>query len=393
MAALSTGVFLACSWTWCIGMFLPALLIGDFGWPAWIVFAIPNIVGAAAMGVVLRDRGPAVALRERRLPAAVWFSWVTIAFHIFFLGWVASEWLTLPALRFAPDAPDLIVRAAAALGNPMVTAPVFVGVVFLAGVVISGAGFRGLRRIAWPVWIGSVLLVAIFAIRYPPEGLPGDASLLAGPTGASHWSGLIWLAPVCVFGFALCPYLDLTFLRARIETPGGAGSAAFILGFGFFFLVMIALTLLYAGGVVQFWHLSGWVIAHIAIQSAFTIGAHLREVRLAPWPRRPILRAIGALAPLAAIAIPVLLYQSMRAEGAYRAFMGAYGLVFPAYVWLGLGGGKPARGTLATFAIVCCLAAPLYWLGFVQRDWWALGPGLAIALVGGGVAVWRKPRP
>ena len=31
-------------------MFLPILLIRDFGPAAWFVFAIPNVVGAAVMG-------------------------------------------------------------------------------------------------------------------------------------------------------------------------------------------------------------------------------------------------------------------------------------------------------------------------------------------------------
>ncbi|MDB5302268.1 MAG: hypothetical protein JWO87_3931, partial [Phycisphaerales bacterium] len=46
--ALGWGAFLACSWTWCIGMFLPVLLVRDFGEMGWLVFAAPNVVGAAA---------------------------------------------------------------------------------------------------------------------------------------------------------------------------------------------------------------------------------------------------------------------------------------------------------------------------------------------------------
>ena len=39
---------------------------------------------------------------------------------------------------------------------------------------------------------------------------------LSWPSGSSEVSGdLLWLAPVIVFGFLLCPYLDLSFHHAR----------------------------------------------------------------------------------------------------------------------------------------------------------------------------------
>ena len=38
-------------------------LAGDFGWPSWIVFAVPNVIGAAAVGFVLR--APDAAWRQR----------------------------------------------------------------------------------------------------------------------------------------------------------------------------------------------------------------------------------------------------------------------------------------------------------------------------------------
>src|SRR5262249_26957894 len=59
--------------------------------------------------------------------------------------------------------------------------------------------------------------------------------------------GLVWLAPVSCFGFLACPYLDLTFLRARGALRREAARAAFSLGFGAFFLVMILFTAAYSG--------------------------------------------------------------------------------------------------------------------------------------------------
>src|ERR1051325_4731620 len=47
------AIYLGMSWTWCIGMFLPVLLVRDYGVWASVVFAVPNVLGAAAMGWVL----------------------------------------------------------------------------------------------------------------------------------------------------------------------------------------------------------------------------------------------------------------------------------------------------------------------------------------------------
>jgi hypothetical protein len=79
----------------------------------------------------------------------------------------------------------------------------------------------------------------------------------------------------------------------------------------------------------------------------------------------------------------------------YRGFLSFYGLIFPAYVWLCL---VPARGEsqtrrpsarkLTILAISCLLAAPFFWMGFVERltNW--LGPGLVIVLL---ARLWVKP--
>src|SRR6476661_4754696 len=53
---LGWAAYLGMSWTWCIGMFLPVLLVRDYGFWGWLVFAVPNVVGAAAMGWVMNSR-------------------------------------------------------------------------------------------------------------------------------------------------------------------------------------------------------------------------------------------------------------------------------------------------------------------------------------------------
>ncbi len=83
--------FLACSWTWCIGMFLPVLLVRNWGIWGWVVFAIPNIIGAAAMGWVIRSRDVSEHILERHRLAIAIFSLITVAFHIYFVYWFVGE--------------------------------------------------------------------------------------------------------------------------------------------------------------------------------------------------------------------------------------------------------------------------------------------------------------
>ena len=88
---LAWAVYLGTSWTWCIGMFLPVILVREMGLWGWIVFAIPNVVGAAAMGWVLRTADASERLVRDHRPACIAFSAVTVAFHVFFLGWLIGS--------------------------------------------------------------------------------------------------------------------------------------------------------------------------------------------------------------------------------------------------------------------------------------------------------------
>src|SRR3954454_24069926 len=78
--------YLGMSWTWCIGMFLPVLLVRDYDIWGWIVFAIPNVVGAAAMGWILTREGSEQITQHHRAAVNA-FSIITIAFQLFFLIW------------------------------------------------------------------------------------------------------------------------------------------------------------------------------------------------------------------------------------------------------------------------------------------------------------------
>src|SRR4051794_35329380 len=82
LSCLGWAAYLACSWTWCIGLFLPVLLVRDFGVRGWVTFAIPNVVGAAMFGWIVRDGDASRRLVEKHRLACEIFSAVTIAYQL-----------------------------------------------------------------------------------------------------------------------------------------------------------------------------------------------------------------------------------------------------------------------------------------------------------------------
>lgn len=382
LAVLGWAAFLACSWTWCIGMFLPVLLVRDFGTWAWVIFALPNVVGAAAMGWVLQRPGASERLVGRHAGAMTAFSVVTILFHVLFVGWVVW-WL----------------GGVAGVGGQAV-------VVAAAGAAVVGFPLLLSRRVAIALaavmWAGSVAAFAVAGRemgRIPPV-----------PEGSAGWADLLPLALVCVLGFVLCPYLDLTFHRARQATSTFGAIAAFTIGFGALFLVMIVFTLWYAplaippeaGGSTQPLPaaVALAIAGHMVGQSGFTAAAHGVEVfrRLRAGLRPPRWGALaGFLFGAGVLAAAWVLrdrggypgyYGTARLSGeelGYRLFLSFYGLVAPAYVWVVLtpwrGGRATDKQRWATFAVAVLLAAPAYWVGFVERQMAWLSAGVAVVVL------------
>lgn len=374
------AAYLACSWTWCIGMFLPALLVRDYGWPAVAVFLAPNALGAAAMGWVLASRESSRSLVERHEAAMVLFGAVTIAFHVFFLIWA------LGMSNRIGQAPTwgLVTVAGAA-----------VGVIALMR-LFGRSGGPALGGVSWLIWVVSAGVLALLLTR--PAFAPATPRYF--PLTADTAS-LLWLAPVCVFGFALCPYLDLTFHKARQDST--SGPLAFGAGFLVLFPVMIVLTLVYAGpfiallagdtGAALSW--APWVgvaiLVHVVAQLLFTVIAHqhrIAETRLGQSGRvlTIILAAAAVILGLTHDNVPGVGAYS-GAEVVYRCFMGCYGLVFPAYVWIvmipGRNAGEPGfmRRALRVWALSVGIAAPMFWMGFVAgREVW-LAPGIGVVLL------------
>lgn len=383
------AAYLACSWTWCIGMFLPVLLIRDFGLWGFIAFAAPNVIGAAAMGWTLWRRGHSELLVRAHWKMVKAFSGVTIAFQVFFLLWL---------IRAAPQPALWAVLAAVVL--MMVAGPV------VAPRLKAGEKPGPLRFIrAAPLLVLSGLVWVISAGCLTAMIVRGDLTVTMPAATAAP--GLAWLAPVCGFGFLLCPYLDMTFHLARQYQAAGRARASFTIGFGVLFLVMILFTALYAqvfdaSRPMMVWRpiaAAGVVLlaAHIVMQLSFTTMVHGDAERRLVGSPRDAKKAGASRGLVAGIGIALVMMMLARGDGrvyaglswaeiGYRLFMSFYGLLFPAYVWICViptwrEPARPTRGQRMVWLGACAVAAPMYWMGFIEREEWWLGPGLGVVLL------------
>ncbi len=367
------AIFLACSWTWCIGMFLPTLLIRDGGAPFFWAFFLPNVIGAASVGWLLRTPERSRRFVGSLAPIMLLFTAVTICFHAYWLVWRGGVMIGLEN-RWTPA-----------------------GVVGGAGVVLLVIGLR--RRVDWLPG----LVTLLFSLTAGALLLTSPASVPRGVYGPE----LVGMLLVTTLGFGLCPYLDLTFNRA--VQRAGSPRAAFSVGFFVFFAVIILVatrgrlvwmpdTPLFA---VPMWALSIAIGCHFGAQVAFTVAAHSAALRDVPGHscRRGV--CAGTPCPIRYVALPLVAgvvlalaaYLSpVRIESPglvpidaheliYRGFLGCYGLVFPAWMLLSIGGRDPlSRRTLTVLVLTCVLAAPFYWMGMVERREIWLIPGVLIVL-------------
>jgi hypothetical protein len=247
------AVYLGVSWTWCIGMFLPVLLVRDMGMAGFWVFAVPNVLGAAAMGWIIGNGQASRRITAEHSGACGAFSIVTIWFHLFFAAWF------LPKLA-GPAGPAVAAGAIVVF---------LIAGTFRSGSALTAAVVAMISAGAAVVWLYDPPAGVI-----PPSRLGGTWELTA-------------LADVCVFGFLLCPYLDLTFHRARQSLGVGQARAAFTLGFGVVFFGMILFSLAYARPMatvigspmaLMAQRVRLAIMLHMALQSAFTVAEHARAL-------------------------------------------------------------------------------------------------------------------
>jgi len=363
-AVLGWAAYLACSWTWCIGLFLPVLLVRELGTLGFVIFAVPNVVGAAMMGTILPSAFVSSQVVQRHRPALVAFSAVTVAFHLFFAAWMVPRLI-------GPMGPWIVLALVA---------------------VFTCIALRRRDRsdlVAAAVVLAVTAGIALFALR---NGL--DFSWAPSPDPIA----VAALAPVCAFGFLLCPYLDLTFHRVRQRTSPAAGRVAFGVGFGVLFLAVILFSYGYARplavavdgeaprGLVKAFALP--LGLYMEMQIAYTVALHIVEVireAKALGGRYSTLIALVLAGGAAALGFVcnrgTLLYGLDAGEVIYRCFMGFFGLLFPAYVWLCMLRRSPSRRAMRICAVAVVAALPLFFVGFVAGRMVLLVPGVAIVLL------------
>ena len=382
-AALLWAFFLGCSWTWVIGMLFPVLLVRDFGVWGWVVFAVPNVVGAAAMGFILPSAAASRRLTRQHGPAIRGFSAVTLAFHVYVACWLVGTvgWAMLLIL------PWLVLGAERRAARGRWLPAVAVGVA-----VLSWGAFS-------------------YATRLPGAWLDVGHGDLPSRLGAAD----AWLfLPVSALGFFFCPYLDASFHRARQATGPGTGRAAFAVGFGLVFGSMIVFSLGYAGllrpvmagegfgAIPDVWRVLLGV--HIGVQVAFTLSVHARE-RFAEGDDDVtrtgarggggtlvlvglLLLAIGGGLTARAFGADTTFAGVSLGEVGYRVFLLYYGIVAPAYVLICV---VPTRRELSrafrrrVFLVTVLVALPLGFVGFVMGE--TLWLVTVVALIGVGRAV------
>jgi hypothetical protein len=359
------AAYVAASWTWCIGMFLPVLLIRDFGLWGWVAFAIPNVFGAAMVGRWSYLLPDGRSLLEKHQRSLIWFSLITIAFHVFFIGWMVHRLLggwAIPAFALA--------------------------VIFFSIMVKLGKAGLG----AWIAIIGSLLAAGLFYAAHgtipPPEVKITSAKAL----------DLLFLTPAIVLGFILCPHMDLTLQRARQAMPPRQAAVTFGAGYFGLFLLLVAFTLLYAGVMlVPLQWSSGAALPallaiaigfHMCVQGGFTTALHANEV-IRRVKRRKLMTLVGIF-----IVVMIGLWMLGRSivpgsrllgydpgEVVYRLFMSFYGLVFPAYAWAAWVWRKQPALSLMAWLAPLLVALPMFAAGFLaQQPVWIV-PGVALVLL------------
>jgi hypothetical protein len=328
-----SGFALATSWTWCIGMFAPIVIGQLMGWPGILAFAIPNILGCALFGYL---RSAERSREETRDHAAMmaFFSAATIAYQVFFAGWLWGPVLG-ENFRMTPGE-GTALASGATFGAAVLLAAIPRGVLWMLAALAYPLSLLTFAFLPWSfIFGGESRGIAFSSLALEGAWAPMDLALVL---------------PTIVFGFALSPNLDLTFHRARQEVPAGARPTNFAV-FGVTFASMLVLTVCYlaAGpGALN----NPAVRSHMAIQLALTSALHLSElrlVRIAPNARLVLGLGAGFVGLLAALLVPN--------RDTYLRFLGLYGLLFPAYAFLALrlvGRPRPIHwiALLASLAVV-----------------------------------------
>jgi hypothetical protein len=312
------------------------------------------------------------------------FSAVTVAYQCFFAGWASHEFF---------------VRQGAMTTVVSTGAPI--------GMLVLGMWLALRRDRAW-LTMGALACAAAWAAigwslatgdAGPSSAAPSE-SIALSRAALVPLDRLTWAVPTIAFGFLLCPYLDLTFHRAVQNAP--QPRVAFATFGATFALMLLGVAMLYSAdsGTPE---VTPALAVMWAVQLTFTTGAHIRELLKAPpsaqipaWiPTGLVAMAVLLGTPAFALTLgPVLPFGSpplfggitrvlLPGEPVYLAFLGAYGLLFPAYVWI-----QGRGGSAKVFTIVVLVGVPCYLLGAWEFATYLMPVPVLIAAI----AAWNPRR-
>ena len=360
------GFYLACSWTWCIGMFLPALLIRDYGAWGWAVFVIPNILGASGMAYILRKQDISKEIAEKHKTACIAFSVVTILFQIYFIGWISML------------VPSTFIMTS--------------GILLLIIYILGSTFDKNYLFSAFIIWILSLICFILALNIVPIEKF----DLFKGGNLIHNTNALLYLTPICFFGFLLCPYLDLTFHKARQSNTSLNSKIAFTIGFCFMFLLMMIFTFFYSRPMASAIEGAPYflrdekllpliyiyiVVFHMFIQAGFTTILHFRSI-LPTLKRHKETHLLLLTLSILFFLLPITFNEKYTFldlsanEIIYRSFMAFYSLIAPLYVFLFMIPKKENnknislnKHNLRIWILAILLALPFYATGFLCVKW------------------------
>ncbi len=375
-------------------MYLPFIMLRLWGWPGFLAFMVPNVLGCAAFGFVL-DRDRSRALVERLGWTCSLFSAITIAYQAWFAGWAAQAFVVA----------DPAMRTVVATGVPIA--------LLVAGLALAARGDAFWRM------AGTVATIASPLVLLLPGGLAAGAEALsatsdaavAASAGASHATiepllgrmPLAFALPTIVAGFLASPFFDLTFHRAVQQAPQPRVAFA---TFGLTFAAMLMMIATFFDAATGAPRIGPAIVALWALQLLFTVAVHLRELlAAAPSIRitgRPVAALVAAAVLLATPAFTFTLGPSLPeghaplaggattallpGEPLYMTFLGAYGLLFPVLLILE-SRGAPRTATLGVLA----LGLPCYLLGAVDFLTMLMPVPVVVALLAGRAMGTRNP--
>ncbi len=317
-------------------MFLPVVVLHRYGWEGFLIFAIPNVIGCAAFGYILKTPERSKELVKKYGTAMALFSVATVAFHVFFISMILHMH-----------------------GLESYAWPIFIGLFIFYAITIflSKKNWMILGSACWVISIGIGLTFLPFEVDIEPT---------------KPLQEVYWLLPITTFGFLLCPYLDPTFHRALQESPSKHSFGIF----GVAFTIMLGVTCLYHNVILE--ALPIVLLAYIFIQSAFTISAHLEEGDKA-WGKLPNKVFAGICTVSVMIALVIASKNTNQIQehiNDYLRFFVFYGLVFPGIVAVFMLRGKSFTWLrIALFAIVCVISLPLLESAYIgNQPWLAIFP-------------------